>query len=462
MFENNEMNLFGGNGMDLGSDNNAGFAAFPSFGEDDVTKAPETDESKNTNNAVMEEVSTPSNIEGVDKNVQTNSVEDKKTDGSDIGSNKTEDEKNEEVTNADEANVGAGNNAEEQKQEAAADFFAQTLAKAEELEAESAKSILIDKLPIFTYGGAKEEIVDTSKTFDALRVEKAEDFPELDDFDAVSWKMTYGTITKSVSTPKKTTIASLKKQIEDSKEFGSMLKKAKEIDKLECKIVPSVVAKKKGTASSYKGAFLSLEEAKQSDKNISFVPSDDGNVYEMRTNDIGTFIAKADKVTILDKVRAGFIPALPKIPYKHLEELISFFKSFVNDKSELEALAYIFWSVESKEYFVYVPNQNVSKTRIESKLPTIDEEKFTLVMEIHSHNTMPAFFSSIDNKDEKATRLYAVVGELDNFFPDIKVRCSVGGKFVDINPHDVFESISCDFPEEWKYAVNPAKKEASV
>lgn len=62
----------------------------------------------------------------------------------------------------------------------------------------------------------------------------------------------YGTITKTVSTPKKTTIASLKKQIEESKEFMDCLKKAK--GEIECKVIPSVTAKKKGIVCLLQGS----------------------------------------------------------------------------------------------------------------------------------------------------------------------------------------------------------------
>ncbi len=355
-----------------------------------------------------------------------------------------------------EGTSSATGNNDSAKSEETSNFFAEAITQAEVLQAENTKNSLIDKLPIFSYAGAKDDIVDTSKTFDALRIEKAEDFPELDDATTVSWKMNYGTISKAVSTPKKTTIAAMKKQIEESKDFIAMLKKAK--GDVVCEVKPSVVAKKKGIQSSYKGAFLSMKDAKAGGKVISFVPSDDGNVYEVRANKIGTFIAKTDNVTILDKVRAGFIPALPKIPYKILEDIISFFKSYITYHSEFEALAYIYWSVSDFKYYVYVPKQKVSKTSVDSTLPEMDEEKFPLVMEIHSHNTMPAVFSQIDNHDERQTRLYAVVGRLDNLFPDIKVRCSVGGKFVEINPSDVFESINSDFPNEWKDSVESIKR----
>lgn len=241
------------------------------------------------------------------------------------------------------------------------------------------------------------------------------------------------------------------------------LKKAK--GEIECKVTPSVTAKKKGVISPYKGVFNSVDESVASGKKIAFVPSEDGRVYEIRNNRIGTFIAEADRVTIVKKVRAGFIPALPKIPYSILSELVAFFKACITETSELEALAYIYWSFYDSKYYVYVPKQEVSKDSVDTFLPDMDEEKFVLAMEVHSHNTMPAVFSCIDNKDERATRIYTVIGRLDKVFPDITTRISVGGKFVELNPNAVFERIEGDFPESWKDAVckrQPEEKGADL
>lgn len=307
---------------------------------------------------------------------------------------------------------------------------------------------------------AKEEIVDTSKTFDQLRNEKSEDFPELDDSTSVTWKMVYGTITKTVSTPKKTTVAGMKSQIEKSKEFLDSLKKAK--GEIECKVTPSVTAKKKGIASPYKGVCASIEEAAACGKIISFIPSDDGKVYEVRMNRIGTFVAEAGNVSALKKVRAGFIPALPKIPYEILSEIIAFFKANITETSELEAMAIIYWSVPESKYHIYIPKQAVSKTSVDSSLPDMNEEEFVLVMEVHSHNTMPAVFSPTDDEDEKVTRLYTVIGRMNKVFPDITTRISVGGKYVAIDPAQVFEGINGSYPEKWNLAVEakqyPAKE----
>lgn len=434
-----ERGLFGGNEpIDLGSD--ATFTDLPDFSSDDFDSifgtAEKKDEAQTESAEVKSETPAPTTT---DKPEETHANEETTTVLQPATDAKAE---------TAESDV-SGDKSEEQ------DPFEAALAQANQKQAEKDKSGLVQKLPIFSYANAKEDIVDTSKTFDELRNEKAEDFPELDDATAVSWKMTYGTITKTVSTPKKTTIASLKKQIEESKEFMDCLKKAK--GDVECKVIPSVTAKKKGIVASYKGVANSLEEAVSSGKQIVFVPSSDGKIYEVRNNQIGTFIAEADSVSLFSKVRAGFIPALPKIPYSILSEIIAFFKTFVTEKSENEAMANIYWSFEEEKYRVHVPKQTVTKASVDTNLPDIDEEKFLLVMEVHSHNTMGAVFSRTDDKDEIATRLYTVIGRLDKVFPDMTTRISVGGKHLVIDPAIVFDGIGGEFPEKWKEAVEIRK-----
>lgn len=258
------------------------------------------------------------------------------------------------------------------------DLFAEAIAKAENKQAESTKNSLAEKLPVFSYANATEEIADPSITFDKLRNDKAEDFPELDDGTSVTWKMVYGTITKSITAPKKTTILEMKKKIEGSKEFTEALKKAK--DEPVCKVQPSVTAKKKGRAVSYKGIFDSVDAAMQSNVAIGYVPSDDGNVYEVRNTKTGTFIAKAEKVSILPKVRVGFIPALPKIPHSVLSQILSFFKSYVTEERQLEVMAYIYWSIKEEEYRVYIPHQKVTKQSVDTVMAEFDEDEYLLVI----------------------------------------------------------------------------------
>lgn len=314
---------------------------------------------------------------------------------------------------------------------------------------------LFDKPPVFQYGSAREPITDADLTFDALRIQKAEDFPELEERSAVSWQMRYGDITKAVTSPKTATILSMKQEIEQSKAFLDSLKKGK-CKNAECLVKPSVTMQKKGIAS-YKGVFPTLEAARASNKVICLIPARDGQVYELRRSELGEFLAPKHNVTEFSTVRAGFRPALPRIPQSLLRAILGFFRSQMTDGAEFEALVRIYWDREEKRFVPFVPRQQVSKDRIhidltDETLP--DEARYLYYADIHSHNSMNAAFSEIDDLDERGTRLYLVVGHLDSFYPKIAARISCGGSFVPIEPELVLEPLEESFPEEWQDKIS--------
>ena len=314
---------------------------------------------------------------------------------------------------------------------------------------------LEDKPPVFEYAGATENIDDTSKTFDELRIEKSADFPELEDGKRVSWTVEYGKLTKTVPDPKGTSIGKMKSDIEASKEFADALKKRGADKNPVCKIKPRVTAQSKGTVSAYRGVFANMEDAVASGKAISIVPAKDGKVYEIRNTDMGKFVTPVDGCDLLSDVRAGFSPALPLIPMRLMMEIISFCRYYMRNGSEQEVLANIYWDKQTQEYIVDAPEQTVTKASVESsENPNYAEERYVHFMDIHSHNSMKAFFSPIDDRDEKATRLYTVIGRLDQYFPDVKTRISNGGKFQEIDPAEVFELVARPFPDEWKSKVH--------
>lgn len=324
--------------------------------------------------------------------------------------------------------------------------FETEIDRVETKAAEETKTGLLNKPAVFEYAGASEDITDLSKTFEDIRKAKAEDFPELEDGKRVSWKMNYCGIVKNVAQPSKTTIAEQKKLIEESKDFLTAIKRKK--GDFTCKVIPTVTAQKKGQMPVYKGIFADEEKALNSGKAIGYVPSEDGNVYEIRNNPIGIFRAKANKIRGLTKVRAGFTPALPLIPFEMLSEIIAFFRYFADRKNICEALVNIYWDAENESYVVKVPEQKVGAAMVDTVLPDVEDDLIH-VMDIHSHNYMKAYFSETDDSDEKATRIYTVIGRLDKILPDIKMRISVGGKFVEISPMDMFEYPFDDFPSEW-------------
>ena len=308
---------------------------------------------------------------------------------------------------------------------------------------------LFDKPPVFSYGGAKENIADASITFEELRIQKADDFPELEEAKSVTWRVRYGTTTKAITDPKGTTVIQIKEEIERSKAFLDSLKKGKDKNP-SCLVTPSVTAKSKGIAA-YKGVFTSLETARTSDKVICLIPSQDGQVYELRKNELGEFIAPKHNIKEFPKIRAGFRPALPQIPRQLIGQLIAFFRGFMGSDHEYEALAQIYWDRETEEFAVHIPKQTASKASIHADMRnnTLPDDRYLHYADVHSHNSMAAKFSCTDDHDERPTGLYIVIGRLDRFYPDISARISCGGTFHDIDPSLVLENLEEEFPLEW-------------
>lgn len=234
-------------------------------------------------------------------------------------------------------------------------------------EMANAQQNLLEKKPIFCHKGAKEPIEDPTITFEELRICKAEDFVDLEEGKTVSWSMEYGGIRKEVKDPKGTTIAAMKQSIERSREFLEALKKSKDKNP-DCLVRPKVIMKTKGILSPYKAHCESLEEARKSDKVICLVPSGDGKLYEVRKLEQGEFIAPAKKASEFQVVKAGFTPALPLIPMALIGQITAFFRSFMRENEENEALALIYWDKVEQRFFAYVPPQVVSTGDIEADL----------------------------------------------------------------------------------------------
>lgn len=332
----------------------------------------------------------------------------------------------------------------------------------EQKAVENAQVGLLEKPPVFSHKNAKDPIEDATITFEDLRILKCEDFTDLEDGKNVSWSVEYCGIRREIKDPKGTTIISVKQEIEQSKEFLTALKKAKDKNQ-ECIVKPKVVSQRKGTAA-YRGWFRSVEDARKSDKVICLIPSGNGQIYEMRKTEQGEFIAPKHNVKEYEDIRAGFTPALPKIPMALLKQVITFFRSYMSEYEEYEAMAQIYWDKEKYEFFAYVPKQLVTVDGVNAdlrKCPYDDESRYILYADIHSHNSMDAFFSVTDDRDEKDSRLYMVVGHLEEFFPDIKARFFCGGTHVPIHPAEIVEDLWTEFPLEWANNVVTVNKKVA-
>lgn len=67
-------------------------------------------------------------------------------------------------------------------------------------------------------------------------------------------------------------------------------------------------------------------------------------------------------------------------------------------------------------------------------------EEPTIVLDLHSHHEMPAYFSGTDNRDEQGCRFYAVIGRIYSR-PEIRLRLGVYGDFFEFPAAALFEGL---------------------
>lgn len=230
----------------------------------------------------------------------------------------------------------------------------------------------------------------------------------------------------------------------------------------------------------------SIEEARASQKPVKYIMSNDGKVYEMRSTALGDFIAEATEVKGIEKVEVGFKLNIPKIPFKLLLQAVSFFRDVCDEFANDEAMLQYWYDTETGEFFAKCLEQTTNKVHVtfvrDEELET--NPRYILVMDIHSHNNMDAFFSGTDDASEQQTRTYGVVGRLDQEIPKILFRYSVEGKFVMVPINELFEmptvKFSCEgiekdiavspadlfypqveYPQEWLKVIEEGKKNAA-
>ena len=90
---------------------------------------------------------------------------------------------------------------------------------------------------------------------------------------------------------------------------------------------------------------------------------------------------------------------------------------------------------EEDSYRLVVPPQEGTATSLEYEPPA------GVVAEFHSHGTSRAFFSKTDDKDEQGFRIYGVVGRLDKYRPELRLRVGVYGHFAPVDWSQVFEGL---------------------
>lgn len=170
---------------------------------------------------------------------------------------------------------------------------------------------------------------------------------------------------------------------------------------------------------------------------VSSIDAPKGSV-RVESFPVGTYLLTQESETG-DIISLDYELKLPKIPRHILNTIIA---NFRRDLSK-EAWVKLCYKQASGEYLIIKGKEQTSKASVSYTLSS--EEFFSnrdvlQVMDIHSHNTMPAFFSATDDADECYPGLFGVIGRLDKDVPDVRLRAGYEGIFKDLALSDLFES----------------------
>lgn len=155
----------------------------------------------------------------------------------------------------------------------------------------------------------------------------------------------------------------------------------------------------------------------------------DGYNYRIEQMPYGCFDCREDGSDV------DFRMTEKKIPCGILLDVVAFFKR----NPRKEAAVQIFYDVNAGQYEIYYPEQEVTSASVVFTRSHDMESDKVLVMDIHSHGSMKAFFSSIDDHDEKGTRLFMVFGNLDKEEITHKLRAGIAGNYKMLRLSEVFE-----------------------
>lgn len=222
--------------------------------------------------------------------------------------------------------------------------------------------------------------------------------------------------------------------------------KPKEMTEEEKQLFKAMAAARSKVYTSYEEAI-----ADENPKVDSFFPSPTGWMCLQRRkiddNEL-IFIKKADKCPLIDAVDPRIeITVNNKIPKELLVEIVGSFARICNLNGN-EAAAQIYREKEpaegstEKKYVIYYPEQTISGAQVTyaNDLGMLEMRKtHELIMELHSHNRMQAFWSGTDNANEKDCGFYMVIGTFGSATATYKCRVKYGDLYTDFPAHNIFD-----------------------
>jgi len=145
----------------------------------------------------------------------------------------------------------------------------------------------------------------------------------------------------------------------------------------------------------------------------------------------------------------NFLPA-GKIPKELFDQILAFFYGVMkkNGDKALEAMAWICYSQE-RGYHIIIPDQQISAASVRYDWSSVPAGT-SIIVDIHSHNNMNAFFSGTDNNDDRANISFSgVVGKMNQTVPETVWRFNYQDRKFEAKFEDIFDVAPVEVPDEW-------------
>jgi PRTRC genetic system protein A len=137
----------------------------------------------------------------------------------------------------------------------------------------------------------------------------------------------------------------------------------------------------------------------------------------------------AGRVAGLPPMTTGIDLAVPRIPASWLRRVLAHARA----AGPVEQMYHFHWL--DNRWQVSLPRQSGTPGQVQYR----GGGEASVVLDLHSHHGMPAFFSGTDNRDEQGCRFYAVIGRIFTARPELILRLGMYGDFINLSPLALFE-----------------------
>ena len=163
-------------------------------------------------------------------------------------------------------------------------------------------------------------------------------------------------------------------------------------------------------------------------------------VYLKKKLGVMESVAPVKNISILESVNSMAKMHITKIPGRWIAKVMTFFQA-VYKEYRSEAIVLLFYDEETGSHKIIPPMQKVAGASCDyDKGITI--EGMTMIGTIHSHASMSAFHSGVDDKDEEHfDGLHITLGDLDEAYPSISASIVANGYRIMVDPDEYIDKL---------------------